>query len=104
MTLLLLAVVVLVAGLLAGLERLAAVAHSTAVAEAVADVTALAAAGGGSTSAQLVAAAAGAEALDVVVLDDGTVVVTVERAGMRRRAAARLELIGDAERHDQVGS
>lgn len=102
-TLLTLAVVVLAAGILAGLTRLGEAAHAAARTDAIADVTALAAAGGGRPAAELVASASGGVLVDLAVLDDERVRVTVRRDRLVRVAASRSVMVGGDGHRDLGG-
>jgi hypothetical protein len=101
--LLTLVLIVLAAGVLAGLSRLGAAAHAAARTEAIADVTALAAAGGGRPAADQVARSSGAALVDLVVLEDERVVVTVRRDRLLRGAAARSVRVDDDGYRDRSG-
>lgn len=100
---LILAVVVVVAGLVSGLGRLGAAAHAAARADAVADVTALAAVAGGRPAALSVAGASGGVLVDLVVERDEHVQVSVRTDGLVRVAAARPVRVIDDDRRDLVG-
>jgi hypothetical protein len=98
-----LAAVVLVAGLLAGVSRLADAAHAAARTEAVADLTALAAATGGRAAAARVAASSGAELVGLEEVGDDAVRVSVRRDVLVRDAAARSVRVTVDARRDLAG-
>lgn len=99
-TLLTLAVLVVAAGLLAGMARLGDAAREAARADAIADVTALAAVVGGRSAAANVARGSGADLLEMEQLDEERSRVVVRLGSSVRVAAARPVHTGGAEHRD----